>query len=169
MRPPFKKVSSPNFTRGKDRKIGCIVLHATATGGLASPLEWLTLPASQASSHYLIDKNGDIYGLVEEKNSAWHAGISVWNGMEVIGKSGQPSVNLSSIGIELVNPNDGVYPYPEPQVAACTDLVISICRDYGIAAKDVIGHCHVALGRKTDPAGWDWEDFYARLAKEGIA
>jgi len=54
------------------------------------------------------------------------------------------------------------------QVQACAELVASICRDFGIAAKDVVGHCDIALGRKTDPAGFDWEDFRARLAKAGI-
>ena len=160
MRPPFKKVSSPNFSRGKDRKITCVVIHSTATGGLSSPLEWLTLPASKVSAHYLIDKDGSIYGLVEEKNIAWHAGESFWQN--------QAQVNAYSIGIELVNPNDGFYPYPEEQIQACADLVVSICRDFAIAAKDVVGHKDVALGRKTDPAGFDWDDFRTRLAKEGI-
>lgn len=160
MRPPFTKASSPNFSRSKSRKISCVVIHATATGGLASPLEWLCLPASKVSAHYLIDKDGTIYQLVQEKDIAWHAGESFWNG--------QAHVNAFSIGIELVNPNDGVYPYPEEQKQACAELVISICKEYGIPAKDVVGHCHVALGRKTDPAGWDWEEFYARLARAGV-
>lgn len=160
MRPPFKKVSSPNFTRSKDRRISCVVLHATATSGLSSPLEWLTLPKSKASAHYLIDKDGSIINLVGERDIAWHAGESFWDG--------QAHVNGFSIGIELVNPNDGVYPYPEEQVQACAELVVSICKEYRIESKNVVGHCDIALGRKTDPAGFDWEDFRARLAREGI-
>lgn len=159
-RPSFKKVSSPNFTRAKDRKITAVIIHATATGGLASPLEWLTLPKSKVSAHYLIDKNGDIFQLVAEKDIAWHAGESYWDG--------QPHVNAFSIGIELVNPNDGYYPYPEEQLQALVELVVAICRDFRIEAKDVVGHCDIALGRKTDPAGFPWEDFRARMAKEGI-
>lgn len=160
MRPPFKKVSSPNFTRAKDRKITCVVLHATATGGLASPLEWLTLPKSKVSAHYLIDKDGSIYCLVHEKDIAWHAGESYWQD--------QAHVNAFSIGIELVNPNDGFYEYPEEQIQACAALVISICKEYRIQSKDVVGHCDIALGRKTDPAGFDWEEFRSRLARAGI-
>ncbi len=160
MRPPFKKASSPNFTRVKDRKITCVVIHATATSGLASPLEWLSLPASKVSAHYLIDKDGSIYGLVSEKDIAWHAGESYWDG--------KAHVNSFSIGIELVNPNDGVYPYPEEQIQALVELVVAICKEYGISAKDVVGHCDIALGRKTDPAGLDWEDVRARLAFHGV-
>lgn len=160
MRPPLKKVGSPNFTRGKDRKISAVVIHATATGGLQSPLEWLCLPASKVSAHYLIDKDGSIYQLVDEKNIAWHAGESFWNG--------QAHVNVFSVGIELVNHNDGIYPYPEEQLQACAELVIAICRDYRVEAKDVVGHCDIALGRKTDPAGFPWEEFKAKLAHAGI-
>lgn len=159
-RPTFKKVSSPNFAEAKDRKITCVIIHATATGGLQSPLEWLCLPSSKVSAHYLIDKDGTIYQLVDEKNIAYHAGESFWQG--------KAHVNQFSIGIELVNPNDGFYPYPEEQLQACAALVIAICRDYRIEAKDVVGHCDIALGRKTDPAGFPWEDFRARLASAGI-
>ncbi len=160
MRPSFIKMSSPNFTRGNNRKITCVVVHATATGGLASPMEWLRLPESKVSAHYLLDKNGDIYCLVPEKDIAWHAGESFWNG--------QAHVNKFSVGIELVNPNDGVFPYPEEQIQALVSLVVPICKEHRIAAKDVIGHCDIALGRKTDPAGFDWEDFRARLARLGV-
>ena len=159
MRPPFKKVSSPNFTRGKDRKITCVVIHSTATSGLASPLEWLTLPKSKVSAHYLIDKDGSIYGLVAEKDVAWHAGESFWQE--------QAHVNNFSIGIELVNPNDGSE-YPKAQLSALLELCFSICRDYGIGASNVVGHCDIALGRKTDPAGFPWEEFYAELIQRGI-
>lgn len=159
-KPEIKWVMSPNFKPAKKRKISCVILHATATGGLASPLEWLCLPASKVSAHYLIDKDGTVYGLVEEKNVAWHAGESFWQD--------QPHVNEFSVGIEMVNPNDGFYPYPEEQVQACLALTADICRRYAISAKDVVGHCDIALGRKTDPAGFHWEDFRARLAQEGI-
>lgn len=159
-RPTFKKVSSPNFAKAKDRKITCVIIHATATGGLQSPLEWLCLPSSKVSAHYLIDKDGTIYQLVDEKNIAYHAGESFWQG--------KAHVNQFSIGIELVNPNDGYYPYPEEQLQALIELLVAICRDFRIAAKDVVGHCDIALGRKTDPAGFPWEDVRARLAKAGI-
>lgn len=161
MRPPFKKVSSPNFTRGKDRKITCVIIHATATSGLASPLEWLTMPKSKVSAHYLIDKDGSIYCLVAEKDIAWACGESFWNE--------QPHVNFFSISIELVNPNDGFYEYPEEQLQSCASLVTSICKEYSIPAKDVVGHCDIALGRKTDPAGFPWEDFRERLYRGGIS
>ncbi|MFA7204195.1 MAG: peptidoglycan recognition family protein [Candidatus Caldatribacteriota bacterium] len=66
---------SPNFTKGrKGNKIIAIVSHQTAGRGLGS-LTWLCNPVSQASAHYLILRDGTIYQLVKDENSAWHAGI----------------------------------------------------------------------------------------------
>lgn len=160
MKPEIKWVSSPNFKVGKNRSISTVVLHATATSKLASPLEWLTSPLSRVSSHYLIDKDGTIYQLVLERNIAFHAGESFWQG--------KAHVNNFSVGIELVNPNDGSE-YPQEQVQACLDLCIDICTRYRIPSADVVGHLDVALGRKSDPAGFDFEDFRNRLRAAGIA
>lgn len=147
---------SPNYRKvNKARKVTCVVIHATATSGLTSPLEWLCNPESKVSAHYLIDLNGDIYQLVEENDIAWHAGESEWGG--------QKSVNSFSIGIELVNANDGKMEYPAEQVESCLGLVKSICKDYAIGPKDVIGHFDIAPGRKTDPAGFKFDDFRMSL------
>ncbi len=170
MRPKADWFESPHFTPAKDRKIKCVVLHATATSGIGSPLQWFTDPGSKVSAHYVIDKDGRIVQMVTEKNIAWHAGVSSWKGLEVKSpRSGEPSLNPTSIGIELVNPNDGYYPYPEEQLAACADLVTSICKDFRISAENVIGHADIALGRKTDPAAFPWEEFRERLRAGGVS
>lgn len=160
-RPKTEWRPSPNFKIGKNRTISCVILHATATSKIGSPLDWLTSPLSKVSSHYLVGKDGHIYHLVKESNVAWHAGESFWQD--------KPHVNNFSIGIEMVNPNDGYDPYPEEQIQAVLDLCVPICIEYKIAAKDVIGHLDIALGRKTDPAGFDFEDFRARLYRDGVA
>jgi len=155
-RPPAIPHPSPNFKSAPGRRPTCVVIHATATEELTSPLTWLCAPKSKVSAHYLIDKNGMVYKLVHEEDVAWHAGVSFWQG-----RSG---VNAFSIGIELVNRNDGVDPYPEPQQAACAQLTRAICAEYGIAPHDVIGHRDVAPGRKNDPLGLDLYEFRQRLA-----
>ena len=160
-RPKVEWVPSPNFKVGKNRTISTIVLHATATSGIRSPLEWLTSAMSRVSAHYLVGKDGFIYQLVKEQNIAWHSGESFWQD--------KPHVNNFSIGIEMVNPNDGYEPYPEEQIQAVLELCVPICLEHKIAVHDVVGHLHVALGRKTDPAGFDFDDFRARLYREGVA
>lgn len=161
-RPASVWTPSPNYREGgAGRRITCVVVHATATPGLDSPQAWLCDPASQVSAHYLIGQDGTIRHLVHEANVAWHAGASVWKGA--------PNVNDYSVGLELVNDNTGTMPYPEPQLAATAALVAAICQDHGVRLEDVVGHLDVAPGRKTDPAGFPWADFRARLSAAGIA
>ena len=50
------------------------------------------------SCHYLIDTNGTIYNLVDEKKRAWHAGESMWKRSK--------DINSRSIGIEIVYPGE---------------------------------------------------------------
>lgn len=155
-RPPTVHHPSPNYRRTPGRVISCVVLHATATPGLASPLAWLCDPASKVSAHYLIDRDGTVYQLVHEEDVAWHAGVSSWQGRD--------NVNAFSVGIELVNANTGFDPYSEPQQAACAQLVRAICAERGIAPYDVVRHADVAPGRKNDPLGLDMDEFRRRLA-----
>lgn len=162
MRPPVQQFPSPNFRKSTNkRKVSCIVIHATATAKLASPLEWLTIPESKVSAHYLIDLDGTILQLVDENNIAWACGESEWRG--------QKGVNTFSISIELVNANDGIMPYPEPQIEACRHLVTAICKERNIKSVDVVGHADIAPGRKTDPLGFPWDDFRGRLYLDGVA
>lgn len=156
VRPATQWCPSPNFRHAEGRKVTCVIIHATATSGLDSPKEWLCDQASRVSAHYLIGLDGKILHLVHESNIAWHAGESEW--------CGKDDVNAFSVGIELVNSNDGKMPYPEAQLSACASLVKDICADYSIKMEDVIGHMDIAPGRKTDPADFPWEDFRSRLA-----
>jgi len=146
---------SPNFNDGRSKPVSCIVLHATATPGLASPLAWLCNMASKVSAHYLIDLDGTIYHLVLDENTAWHAGVSEWKG--------DPNVNHFSVGIELVNANDGKMPYPDAQVVACAGLVAYLMDEFDVKAEDVVRHADIAPGRKNDPLGFDMGGFKRRL------
>jgi len=156
---------SPNFAEDLDRKISIIVIHATATPGLKSPLAWLCDPASKASAHYLIDLDGTIYHLVLDEHVAWHAGVSKWKGREHTSlKTGNSTVNNCSIGIELVNANDGKQVYPKEQVFACAKLCKYLKDEFSVADCDIVGHLDVAPGRKNDPVGFDWEAFRQGMA-----
>ncbi|MDD5301488.1 MAG: N-acetylmuramoyl-L-alanine amidase [Elusimicrobia bacterium] len=142
---------SPNYSARPDA-ITAVVVHATETDNVESPLAWLCDPASKASAHWLISKTGVIFHLVHESLRAWHAGVSIWRGVE--------DVNRFSVGIELVNLNDGEDPYPDDQIAALLSLLRPMQLDYRIGAADIIGHADVALpvGRKTDPgSAFPWE------------
>ena len=69
-------------------------------------------------------------------------------------KDGRVGVNDFSIGIELVNLNDGVDPFPEAQIDAMRDLVKAITSRHPI--RHIVTHyeCADPPGRKSDPAGF---------------
>ncbi len=66
---------SPNFRTGRNgKKIIAIVNHITV-GAADGALSWLCNPQAQASAHYLVTKTGQIFQLVKDEDTAWHAGI----------------------------------------------------------------------------------------------
>lgn len=142
---------SPNFDRRPPATpIVAVVLHATA--GAAYPsLNWLTNPNSKVSAHYLISRGGELFQLVQEAHRAWHAGAS-WH-------NGRGDWNDFSIGIELVNANDGKDPYTIAQVATLVALLRGLVARYGITRDWIATHAQIAMprGRKSDPAGLDVE------------
>jgi N-acetyl-anhydromuramyl-L-alanine amidase AmpD len=70
-------------------------------------------------------------------------------------KDGRSGVNDFSIGIELVNLNDGTDPFPERQIEAMRDLLRTIIARHPI--KYIVPHyeCADPPGRKSDPIGFD--------------
>ena len=98
------------------------------------------------SAHYLIDRSGTIYRLVEDKNIAYHAGVSKM-------PDGRRDVNDFSIGIEMMNKEDTAY--TTAQYGAVNSLVASLKKKYHI--KDIVGHNNIAPDRKTDPWKFDWK------------
>ena len=162
IRPESNWYPSPNFTpQDPGRTITCVIVHATAASKAQGSLEWMCDPKSKVSAHYLIDTDGTLWHLVHEQNLAWHAGESMFNGLS--------NVNHFSIGIELVNPNDGKTTYPEPQLSKLAELVTAICQEHKILTKAVVGHADIAPGRKNDPLCFPWDVFRAMLQNLGVA
>ena len=145
---PREFIQSPHYNeRPDDARIWAIVIHATANSTLNGVIEWFTNPVSLVCAHYNIGKDGRVVQMAREEQRAWHAGKSVWKGIE--------SVNDYSIGIELVNKNDGLDPYTEVQYAVCCKICRYLVAKYGVAIEDIMGHLDISLTGKTDPAGFD--------------
>ncbi|UYH51824.1 N-acetylmuramoyl-L-alanine amidase [Candidatus Kirkpatrickella diaphorinae] len=154
---------------GFDNRQRFLVLHYTA-GNFASSIAALTGPL--VSVHYIVPDETDpsyraagytdtkIFNLVDEKDRAWHAGVSYWRGRN--------NLNHSSIGIEIVNlatDDHGVFtfpPYPEKQIAAVKELVHSILQRYpDIDPRNVVAHSDIAPSRKSDPGPkFPWKELY---------
>jgi N-acetylmuramoyl-L-alanine amidase len=133
--------------------INLIILHATV-GGLESSLDWLTVnPNSAVSVHRLIHSDGTIYKLAPDGRVCNHAGNSR------IGRT--LNLNPNSLGIELVNRNDGIDAYELSQIESCA---LQVREWYGLyGALPIVSHAAVDMKGKTDPRGFPWSVFYARL------
>lgn len=104
----------------------------------------------RVSAHFLIRRDGELIQFVPCALRAWHAGVSRWRGRE--------RCNDFSIGIELEGGPDRLF--EEAQYLRLSALLELLRRRYPI--RDVVGHEHVAPGRKDDPGPFfDW----ARVAE----
>jgi N-acetyl-anhydromuramyl-L-alanine amidase AmpD len=140
---------SPNFNeRPAGTVIDTIILHATVIDSLKDVISIFENPESKVSAHYTIDRDGTIAAHVSESMRAWHAGESLM-------PDGRPGVNDFSIGIELVNLNDGFDPYPDSQLEILGLLLSAIKMRHPI--QFILPHSEVAHppGRKSDPKGLD--------------
>jgi N-acetylmuramoyl-L-alanine amidase len=138
------------------RRIDMIVLHATA-GSRQGDLYTLSGRDRRhlVSAHYYVTKIGEIFQLVQDKDIAWHAGVSYWQG--------ESNCNRFSIGIEMENLNNGQDKYPQAQINAVLWLCQTKVRQYRIPRSRFVRHVDVAPGRKTDPRGFPWDSFKAQV------
>jgi len=105
----------------------------------------------KVSTHLFIQRTGQIVQFVPFDKRAWHAGVSQYKG--------KPNCNDFSIGIELEGTD--TVPYTVQQY----EQLISVTRDLKEAyplffPHNIVGHCDIAPGRKTDPGpAFDWQRY----------
>ena len=174
-------IETPSGNHGGTRhETKYIVIHYTASDSAAGSVAWLRSPASRASAHFVISQKGELYQLVPTDLVAWHAGASRYQD--------DRSLNLCSVGIELVNPgpvstlHKGIYTsghltyledqvthaggrvwanYPEPQLEVLGELIDRVQSQYG-GALALVGHEEICdpPGRKQDPGpAFPWVRF----------
>lgn len=149
----MKKYLLPHFNERK-APVKMLVLHATAHFGIDA-IE--SLDKQKLSAHYLVSLDGEIFRLVEEKNRAWHAGVSCWRG--------EDDLNSKSIGIEVCSLSLGQEAFSFQQIKSLTALCRRIVKRYNIEAQNVVGHSDIAPLRKPDPGlAFPWKI----LAEKGI-
>lgn len=139
-----KDYKTENFFEGKTNSCEYILLHHTGKGKGLNIVKYLCKKESGVSAHYVVDVDGTIYQLAEDKKCTWHAGISAYQG-----KTG---LNLYSIGIEVVS--DG-HTFTDQQREATRELVKSLMQTHKIPSSKIIRHKDVAPGRKRDI----WDNF----------
>mgnify|MGYP006118773959 CR=1 FL=1 len=138
---------SPNYSLKNRLKknIKFIVIHYTGMQSERVCIEKLINIKSQVSAHYLINREGKITRIVDEKNTAWHAGKSKWKNFT--------NLNDCSIGIELVNKGHqfGYENFSKKQISKLILLCKFLIKKYKIKKANILGHSDIAPLRKKDP------------------
>ena len=119
----------------------------------------LSEPKSKVSSHFVINRNGKIYRLLQDHQIAWHAGKSCWGKYR--------DINKNSIGIELVNKGHqfGYTNFKKEQLSSLIKICKNLIKKYKIKKENIVGHSDIAPLRKIDPG----EKFpWKQLAKKNI-
>lgn len=113
------------------------------------------LAGLRVSAHVLIARDGHITQFVPFGQRAWHAGDSVFQG--------RAECNDFSIGVELEGSDQTRY--RDIQYQRLEELIGGLRAVYpDIGSDRVVGHCHIAPGRKSDPGpGFDWGRLQRRL------
>ncbi len=157
-------IRSPNFDARPDgTRVTLVVIHGISLppgefGGdgivrlFTNRLEpaqhpyFAAIATLRVSAHFLIRRDGGLVQFVSCHDRAWHAGASSWNGRD--------ACNDYSIGIELEGTDD--LPYAFAQYTMLARLLEAIVRRHPI--ENIVGHSHVAPGRKSDPGpAFDWD------------
>lgn len=168
-------VPSPNFNeRPQNAVVNLVVIHNISLPAqvwgvddvvaffqnrldFSKNLTYQDLKEVKVSSHFLLNREGDIYQFVSVFDRAWHAGVSVFSGVE--------NCNDYSIGIELNGSDDTEFTAAQyKSLVALTQALADVFPD--ISMDRLVGHDEVAqpLGRKTDPGLYfDWGHYYRLL------
>jgi len=150
--------------RPEGQTISKIVLHHTAgASAKGAVLTWIQ-NSGDTSAHYVVDKDGTIYYVIDESRNANHAGCKTdasqcqAGGRCALCRNPVPATNANSIGIEIVNTGKADDSYTDKQYAAIKDLINDIGKRQGITINNdnVVAHYEVTSD-KIDPSPvFDW-------------
>ena len=160
----IRNINSPNYNSSKKRPtdlIKIVVIHYTGMQSERESIKRLCNSRTKVSSHYLINRRGKIFRLIQDRHVAWHAGKSCWGRYK--------NLNENSIGIELVNKGHkfGYTSFKKKQISILINLSKKLIKKYKIKKKNIIGHSDIAPLRKIDPGEkFPWK--YLAKNKVGI-
>jgi len=93
------------------------------------------------SYHYVIDRFGRVFSVVNESDAANHAGASVWAGAEGI----YVNLNDSFIGVAFEGTTDATDEVTPAQILAAKVLTEMLRSRYGIPAENCVTHAQVSV------------------------
>ncbi|MEO0694964.1 MAG: N-acetylmuramoyl-L-alanine amidase [Pseudomonadota bacterium] len=144
--------------------VRAIVVHATA--GSSSEGAFSVMRARRASFHWLVpgaseEAHGALaWATAPETRAAWHV-ANRCSHPDVAG--GAKRINHISLGIEVVNRQDGREPFTDWQVQMTADIVRYAWAKYPNLVH-VVSHAKLDPERRTDPgATFPWDQFRALI------
>ncbi|MBC7808390.1 MAG: N-acetylmuramoyl-L-alanine amidase [Akkermansiaceae bacterium] len=158
----YVAIHSPNHnSRPFFSAVDCVVLHATVTETADDAVRIFLNRRSKVSAHFVVARDGRVIQMVPLGKRAWHGGTSR------LGR--RANVNDFSVGIEIVNRNDGSQPYTDRQYKAVAAIIRRLRTEqhYRIPPERIVSHRAIALpeGRKSDPRGFDFFRLRRLLAR----
>lgn len=112
------KLMNVHYNEGREgRTIDKIVIHHNG-GNLSIDQIWNVWQSREASAHYQVETGGRIGQLVNDWDTAWHAGD--WD------------ANLTSIGIEHADDSTDPWHVSDAAVDAGAHLVAALCKAYNL-------------------------------------
>jgi N-acetyl-anhydromuramyl-L-alanine amidase AmpD len=158
---------SPNHSAGRNgARPLAVVVHTTA-GTWAGTLDWFSRGESGVSAHYLVGLDGRVAQLVDETDTARHAGRVLTPSAPLILANEGSDPNELTIGIEFEDGGDPLaVRRPASQYAAGARLLAGIARRWSIPLdrEHVIGHREIYAAKEC-PGNLDVE----RLVSEARA
>ena len=143
----ISSIYSPNFDQKKrsNKSIKLLVIHYTGMQSERESIMRLCNPKYKVSSHFVINQNGKIYRLVQDYQTAWHAGKSCWGKYK--------NLNKNSIGIELVNKGHefDYTNFKKKQLSSLIKICKILIKKYKIKKRNIVGHSDISPLRKIDP------------------
>lgn len=137
-----KPVAAGNFGTDGRLPIDLIVFH-TADGTLPGTLAWFNNPASQVSSNYVLDINGQLYAMLEEYYVPY--------------TNGDLTANRRSITIEVIDNRQPNGSRTDAMYKTAAALTRDICKFYNlpITRATVKGHREVSSSHPQCPGSLD--------------
>ena len=164
-------ISGYNHNPGSISRIKYIVIHYVgALGGAKENCQYYAGGNRNASAHYFVGFDGEIWQSVEDANIAWHCGASSY-------KHGECR-NANSIGIELcvrkrntasMGATDKDWYFEDATVEAAAELTRYLMDKYNVPASHVIRHYDVTGKICPNPYVYNttahtWDEFKKKIS-----
>lgn len=168
-----RKISKYNFNKGSVSRIKYIVIHYVgALGGAEDNCRYYGGGNRNASAHYFVGFNGEVWQCVEDANIAWHCGASSYKHAECR--------NANSIGIEMcvrkkntksMGATDKDWYFEDATVEAAAELTRYLMNKYGVPASRVIRHYDVTGKICPNPYVYNtsahtWDEFKRKISEQ---